>query len=840
MGDLAAAQAEIIRLREQLSVANSDAEARINAMKKQQSEAKARAKALIQKQREQAQERVEEIEREMERQRMELTRLKDIADEKAMFKERAAELEALVVRGREDLQNVLGEKLKVEERLKSLEVEVVKVKEGSNAELFVMNGKVAELEAQLKLKDQVQSLPNGSLSDREHSNVKKELKGARESLSALESVCEELRQENDRLLRDMATRKGVEDEEKVLDDDGVEGLVEELRMEMREVKERADQLELELTNMSAEYSAKQKEFENSLKHMRAENKGMEEKLLKSEMRVAELEDNLRRSELALQEEREKLISAHRNASETNESSNEGKKILEAKIAEMERVISAKQTDLVKVREKARTYLKDINAEKREMEEKLKQQIAELRNELQGEQEQVKEAERRAESTTAELDNCLVLIREKQKSIQMLKMEVSTEKKAVEEAQRETESVRAEFAAYKERARLALQEKEDAAGSSQDAIEEATSAMRVKLDRSRKEVGSLRHQVEALRRASVNMDELVERAEKAEAALELLRKDTTGVSNANYAQIDVLEERVVIAENELRAAQVALEDSEDRHETTKMRLEATERALRSAEVRAEEAGRLSVKTTESLKKQVAKLEEEVDRANKSAAAAQRTAAAAARALSFTGADDSERKNSSEKQTNRSPRMDERVGEEFSPYNSSGNLATRRTTFAAAMKGHSDSLGLNSHNASLYDRDGEDLEAEVVAKDQQITVLTEQVAELGAMLDEAQQETNLRSEQTALLKIEVKNLDAKLAAAEKLQNGAPFSYLRAIVVRYLETEDPTLLPVISNVLSFTDEESARVKAGRGSRPSSSSSLPGGSPKSGYFSLPFLGSR
>lgn len=838
MADLAAAQAEIARLREQLSVTSSEAETRINAMKKQQSDAKARAKALIQRQREQAQERVGEVERELEKQRTELTRLKDIADEKAMFKERASELEALVVKGMDDLQKVLGEKKEAGERLKMLEAEVVKVKEGSNKELMSVEGKVAELEEQLRLKQESMSLPNGTLTDTEDNNVKKELEAARESLSSLESVCEGLRKENERLLRDVETKERDKNEAKVLDDDGVERSVEELRMEMRQVKERADLLELELRTKNGEQSAKQKELENTLGDMRVEKNEMEEKLSKSEKRVAQLEDGLKRSEQALQEEKENLASAQRNASERAEGTNEGKKILEAKIAEMERVIAAKQMDLVKVREKARAYLKDINAEKREMEDKLKQEIKGLQNGLQEEQKKGKEAEQRAESTTTELDNCLLLIREKQKSIQMLKMAVSTEQKALEEAQRETESVRAEFVAYKERARLALQQRDSTAGSSQDAVEEATSTLRLELDRSRKEVGSLRHQVESLKNASSKVDELVERAEKAETALDLLRKDTTGVSNANYAQIDALEEKVANAENELRAAEVALGDSEDRHETTKMRLEATERALRSAEVRAEEAGRLSAKTIDGLRKQVEKVEEEANRANKSAAAAQRTAAVAARALSFTSAEDPEQKSSSEKQINRSPLSNEKVGEEFSPYSNSGNSTVRRTTFITAMEDHSESLGLNSHRANLHNREDEDLGAEVVAKAQQITVLTEQVAELGVMLDEAQQETNLKSEQTALLKTEVKNLDAKLAAAEKLQNGAPFSYLRAIVVRYLETEDSTLLPVISNVLSFTDDESARVKASRGSR--SSTSLPVGPQKSGYFSLPFLGSR
>jgi GRIP domain len=109
----------------------------------------------------------------------------------------------------------------------------------------------------------------------------------------------------------------------------------------------------------------------------------------------------------------------------------------------------------------------------------------------------------------------------------------------------------------------------------------------------------------------------------------------------------------------------------------------------------------------------------------------------------------------------------------------------------------------------------------------------------LLDDAQEESQLRSEQAKLLKAEVRDLDAKLAAADKLQDGTPFSYLRTIVVRYLETGDPTLLPVLANLLSFTEEEMARIRGvrngGRLPRPSGSTGKP---ESASYFgTIPFL---
>jgi GRIP domain len=104
---------------------------------------------------------------------------------------------------------------------------------------------------------------------------------------------------------------------------------------------------------------------------------------------------------------------------------------------------------------------------------------------------------------------------------------------------------------------------------------------------------------------------------------------------------------------------------------------------------------------------------------------------------------------------------------------------------------------------------------------------------ALLGYAQNESEIREQQTALLKSELRDVQAKLLAAEKLQNGAPFSYMRTIVARYLETGDPTLLPVVCDLLSFSDDESRRVRAAR------TGISKAGSNQVSYFSkMPFLG--
>lgn len=901
MGDLEDALAEATALREALATAKTEADSRYDAVKKQQADAKAKAKAIILRQRAEANQKVEVLEKEKERQAEELKIVKDMlreeAEGKKRFRGRVEELEVLVERGKNDLERLVGEKGAVEEKVRVIEdelrireAEVKAVKESGSEQREGLEKLVAELEEELRCeREQIEKgggeerVVNGEIkAQQERSDVDGKMEEASEKIAQLEITCERLEKENETLLKkaqsEMATPPddGTPKHMPIEDAQGplllenlreAEELMRVKRDECNELKSELSRLRNVITALEAEvHAAKaspapaagtdalpedldkareelksaQKTHQKAMDELVSQKQKIEEHLARAEESVVKFRSDLESSELALQEEREKVLRERQRASEATANDDDSKKILEAKVSELERVIASKQADIVKVRDKARTYLKDINAEKREMEEKMKHEVEALRKDLVEEQEKVQQTEQRAESSSSELDNCLALIREKQKSLQMLKMTISTEKKAAEEARRERDSLRAEFAGYKERARFALQEKQSVADASGAAVEAATASLRSEVEKVRKDNIQLRKQIASLKQCGSKMQEVLDRAEKAEAAVDLLRKDAKGASAANYSQIDILEEKIAALESEVAIVQASAEDAEARHDTTMMRLEAAERALRGAEVRAEEAARLSNKTIEGLKKQVETLESALERAEQSSAAAQRTAAAAAKALAFTSPQEKEETTGADRNVDRSPHGRDSISSDMSSYNSQAALNTGRASFAAAMEGHSGSLGLGVQSDSLLlDGNGKANDADLLARDKQITVLTTQVVELGALLDDAQQEANLKSEQTALLKAEVKNLDAKLAAAEKLQNGAPFSYLRTIVVRYLETDDPTLLPVVANVLSFTKEEEARVMASKGSI-SSASTLSANSQKAGYFSLPFLGSR
>lgn len=853
MAESAELQAEILVLRKQLADANVDAERRVEAVKTQLQEAKIKAKALIQRSVAAEKIRFNQLQEQNDLNATELKELKQILRQSddaklqhiAVSKTLNQQLEAANANlAQTDLENN-----NLQSTLENLRNAL---EEASNAaahdrdalSMYRDESKQHLLEAKnqydLLLKStlaQSSSLEPCNAETSAVSELTEELNRAKEGIITLQSTCDLLKKENEVLKQ---SNMSATTDSPCVHSENAASNHEALQREVEIVKERAESLSNDLENAHKDMREKDVKYKIALEKLASEKAAVEQDFSVSEANLTQLRSDFQKSEYALQQERENLIQASNKASKSSDTDVEGRKMLEAKIAEMERVVASKQSEIGRVREKARTYLKELNAEKRDMEANMKKEVEALQTQMEEERSKVKNMEQRAECAASELDNCLTLIREKQNTIQMLRMTISSQKSAADDAVRETESVRRDFSRYKDRARIALQEKENNSKSVKASVEAATVSLTLELERVKKRCRDLQQQLAGVEKNQESYQEVLQRAERAEAAADLLRENATNGSTMHYGQVDVLEERLVVMENELSAALSATKDAESSLKTCKMRLEAAERALRAVEVRAEENERVSKRTVEGLTTQVDDLKAGLAQAEQSALAAQRTAAVAAKALAFSSPTDTEDDHDLKEIDNKilfdsTSLMENEV---HSRYNNNRSLEGGRASLAVAIEDHSESLGLGRRSNDL---EGTHIasETELKERDQQITVLMAQVRELGALLDEQQQESQLRSEQSALLKVEVKNLDAKLAAAEKLQNGAPFSYLRTIVVRYLETDDSTLLPVIANVLSFTEEESSRVKEKQAVK-SSGTALPGASPKVGYFSLPFLGSR
>lgn len=617
--------------------------------------------------------------------------------------------------------------------------------------------------------------------------------------------------------------------------------ISQIPSDLIEVRARCHDLARRLEDAQRKLAEETKSHEEYVRNAKAKESETDKNLAEAKKQFAEAQEELAETKNALEHERNSLKDVSGGASKERSSlHDEEKKVLEAKVAEMERLVASKQAECARVREKARVYLKDLNAERRAVEEKTKEEVDALKKQLETESEKAADAESRLETATREVDNCLAVIREKQKGMQMLKMSITTHKNTAEEARRETESLKLEFMRYKERARLALEEKESAVSSGDDRGKTNHETLNTNLQNAKKEIHDLRKRLSAIQSLEKHNEELRIRVERAETVADLLRKDSTAaMSSTNYSRVDDLQETIAQLEQQLNVTQAAINDAETRHSTTKIRLEAAEKALQNAESRANNTALSYQKTTNDLQARIDSLEISLKRAQEAAASAQRTAAAAAKALAYSATeveDDSKTEISNYGRRN--------INIDDGDYDLDVEVNGSRSTLSVVLEGHSDRLGLSPRPKSespktttnnIPEERNDDFYLQ--AKEQQIVVLSSQLEELGVLLEEVQQESDLRSEQTEVLKREVKNLDAKLAAAEKLNNGAPFSYLRTIVSRYLETDDVTLLPVICSVLSFSEEETSRIKEIRGSKTTGSTSSMS---KGGYFSLPFIGSR
>lgn len=779
-------------------------EGRIAHMKKQHADSKAKAKAVILMQKEDANRRIAGLEEDVKLRSDELAQLKDMLrlaeDEKSALIQQGSVLKTEISRLKQDNFNFMEERDKALSQLADVREESHRLKDDATKE----NDRLLRelLDAKQKLESS-KTPPNSQAAETPSTDP-----------SQLQDTNTELVQNDTKIFQ--------------------------LLSELSDVKSECRDLSRNLEEARAKFSEETKAHESFVADSNAKKAELETHLAEAREELVEKHKELTKTKEILQQQQNMVKDMSKEKiNETDAASNAEKKVLEAKVAEMERLVASKQAECTKVREKARAYLKELNAERRTMEEKTKEEVDALKKQLENAQEKASDAETRFEGATKEVDNCLVVIREKQKSVQMLKMSISTQEKAAQEARRETESLKLDFARYKERARLALEEKESAVVSSNDNGTSDTTTLLTDLKNAKLEIHNLRRRLQTLQSLEKHIEELRIRAERAEAVADLLRKDSSvATSSTNYSRVDELEETIAQLEQQLNATQVAVTDVEARHSTTKIRLEATEKALQNADTRAKNAALASQKTVDSLQGRINDLESSLKRAQEAAASAQRTAAAAAKALVYSATE----VESGIDATNTTMDFGNNTGDR--DYNLDEEINGSRSTLAAVMESHSDRLGLSPRAKAESPRNYSENPSNegssdfyLQTKEQQIAVLSSQLEELGALLEEVQLESDLKAEQTEALKREVKNLDAKLAAAEKLHNGAPFSYLRAIVVRYLETDDTTLLPVICSVLSFSDEETSRIKEFRGSKTTGSTSS---NTKGGYFSLPFIGSR
>mmetsp|Transcript_18712 Transcript_18712/g.75208 ORF Transcript_18712/g.75208 Transcript_18712/m.75208 type:complete len:109 (+) Transcript_18712:1958-2284(+) len=71
----------------------------------------------------------------------------------------------------------------------------------------------------------------------------------------------------------------------------------------------------------------------------------------------------------------------------------------------------------------------------------------------------------------------------------------------------------------------------------------------------------------------------------------------------------------------------------------------------------------------------------------------------------------------------------------------------------------------------------------------------------------------AEQLALLKTEIRAMEASEERTSRLSDNLQYDYLKNVIIKFIETDDfNALMPVLANVLAMTPEEIEEVKTKR----------------------------
>jgi len=447
--------------------------------------------------------------------------------------------------------------------------------------------------------------------------------------------------------------------------------------------------------------------------------------------------------------------------------------LNGKIQELEGQVASRQAEILKVREKAKSYLWEINAENAKLKKKLEEEQAsglalsqEYEAKLQHALSIQTGVEKKAIQASEELEGSLGVIMECQTKISALEREIALERMKVDEANEKTLSIQSEFNSYKEKARMALSERDAAIAVSDSAVDRATRDLREKLMQAEAKVDELSALVPKLESEISSLTESLRAAqqekESASSAAGLDRETTAAPLDLVRFELD---DRITELEKELTSTMARASDAEARSASLTVKLEILEKRRKEAEgqLAATEEARKALAVEHNRK--VADLEERLRKENASLKALRRTTTAVAMAFDPSGG--------SESGMTRVPSI--------SSANSTGQ-----------------SVRVNFHPEVSHE---------------EITSLKNELSRLRESTLDSQKEKEMHMEQSALLKRELRELEGKYLAVQTLNQGTNYEYLKNMIIRYLETDDlDTMLPVFAAVLSFTPEEVRKIREKR----------------------------
>eukprot|EP00180_Rhodochaete_pulchella_P001224 Plantae.Rhodophyta-Rhodochaete_pulchella.ctg2047.p1 GENE.Plantae.Rhodophyta-Rhodochaete_pulchella.ctg2047~~Plantae.Rhodophyta-Rhodochaete_pulchella.ctg2047.p1 ORF type:complete len:644 (-),score=144.68 Plantae.Rhodophyta-Rhodochaete_pulchella.ctg2047:1271-3067(-) len=522
----------------------------------------------------------------------------------------------------------------------------------------------------------------------------------------------------------------------------------------------------------SDLTARLRDARMSQDHAQKELAAIRQELEQARRRLDVAADHLSGARAELERERKQRQNLERQAASAVNPATDNE--IRSKVADLEGQLAAKTAELTKTRDKAKTYLKEINAEKTRLQERLEKETSDLTEQLSLAQTQRSDASERAAAVSKELEGAMNVIFERQQSVQALEMRVAAGRREIDAVQGQLMTCKRDFDMYKDKARKALAERDASIAVVDRAVADATSQLQEELRMTQLDLGRARKENARIAELETQIRAYEEKLKEAPQGRTTARDDLLLPSHVDTRVLE-LEDKVAGIEGELTAALSRASDAEARCAAATVKVEVLGKGNSSlltqrAQLELKHAEELASKNAEILR-----LVDDMKKASASTKAAQRTAAAAAMAFDFSSSPGALSKPGS-MTTLTSP----------GPVRSSSSVSDFRLPTAALS---------------------EELQEES-------TLLRNELTHVRESLLDAQNMSDMREEQIRVLKKELRELESRHQAAQKLRDGLPYEYLKNTFVRFLETDDlETMLPVFSTVLSFTPEEIERIRDRRG---------------------------
>ncbi|GJQ11666.1 hypothetical protein GpartN1_g3457.t1 [Galdieria partita] len=386
---------------------------------------------------------------------------------------------------------------------------------------------------------------------------------------------------------------------------------------------------------------------------------------------------------------------------------------------LEKTISQREDELEQLRENFRNAMQNFAKEKEDLERQYEQDCESYRKQV----KQMEEESHSLNNTISQLKSELVVqeekLSEKQSDITNLEFSLEREHQTVEGLREQIARIQEEFHKYKEKARIALGQRDKTIRDVDSLLEKTNEEYRTQLDSLKVEITQLEERVSQLveeRDILLEQERMAakEREKQWEEELSHVKEEKSKKLEETFAILTERESKILSLESQLEESYAHLRRLEMSLEYESTRLQ-------------EERQRMDQKVEE---------------------------------LTWQNSDLQNRIQSLQKELSRWKSAN---------HSSTSSLATLSSTG-------------DQHPSST------------------MTIRAE-----SRQLQDAESDLKLYEEQLEFLKRELRELNNKYQAAQKLKEDITFEYLRNVFLRFLQTDDwETLLPVISRILQFSDEQ------------------------------------